>query len=163
MNQTSHQLRPFTAADERQVCELILAGLGQRFGTIRPELNPDLVDIGGYYGAIGGYIVVLEELTTSGAMLIGCGMLIPEAGQTKVGRLVRLSVGVAWQGQGWGRVLTEHLLAHGRGQGYTTLWVETNADWHSALHLYQTCGFTEQYRTPHPTHGYTEVQMALFL
>ena len=66
-------LRSFTPADQTAVRELILAGLGQRFGTADPTLTPDLDDIQANYVAQGAYFVVIETAEEGQIMLGGGG------------------------------------------------------------------------------------------
>ena len=54
------QLRPFTAADQDAVKDLVLAGLADHWGTLDPTLNPDLNDIAGHYAAEAGIPVAVR-------------------------------------------------------------------------------------------------------
>ncbi|MCB8989469.1 MAG: GNAT family N-acetyltransferase [Ardenticatenaceae bacterium] len=128
-------IRPFQPSDQSAVQALILTGLAERWGTLDPTLNPDLHDIHSSYIASGGAFFVIEEA----GVIIGTGALIPEG--PGVGRIVRVSVSAKQRGHGLGRAITEQLIAEGQRRGYHTLLVETNDDWYSALHLYQSCGF----------------------
>lgn len=154
-------LRPFTPADQTAVRELILAGLGQRFGTADPSLTPDLDDIQANYIAQGVYFVVVEA--AEDGPIIACGALIPEPNQPEAMRLVRVSVRSDCQGRGLGRLISLALLDEAHQRGLARVLVETNSDWHSALRLYRSLGFIEYARNYNQEFGYTEVEMSLKL
>ena len=154
-------LRSFTPADQTAVRELILAGLGQRFGTADPTLTPDLNDIQANYVAQGAYFVVVE--TAEDRQIIACGALVDEPDQLKAMRLVRVSVRGDYQGRGLGRLVSRALINEARQRNLTHVLVETNSDWQSALRLYHSLGFTEYTRNHHPEFNYTEVEMTLKL
>lgn len=129
------EIRPWRPADQDAARALVLQGLGDHFGAIRPELNPDLDDIQAAYldrGALFVVAVVQERL-------VGTGALIAETAGT--GRIVRVSVDRAWRRQGIGRGIVAHLIAAARTAGYQTLLVETNDDWQDAIALYRAFGF----------------------
>jgi GNAT superfamily N-acetyltransferase/uncharacterized damage-inducible protein DinB len=130
-------IRDFTPRDQIVTRRLVLAGLGDHFGTIDETMNPDLDDIATHYLAPGHRFVLAER---DGA-LVGAGALIEEAPDT--GRLVRMSVDRAHRSQGIGRALVNHLLAEARTRGYRRVVIETNDDWRDAIGLYRACGFTE--------------------
>jgi GNAT superfamily N-acetyltransferase len=154
-------LRPFIPADQTAVRELILAGLGQRFGTADPSLTPDLDDIQASYLAHDAYFVVVEAAEDS--QIIACGALIHEPNQPEAMRIVRVSVRGDWQGRGLGRLVSHALLDEAHQRGLARVLVETNSDWHSALRLYHALGFTEYAHNHNPEFGYTEVEMSLNL
>lgn len=138
-------IRPFTPADQTAAEAVVNAGLAERWGTLDRSRNPDLRDIAAayparghafYVGTVDGIIVATGALTVAGA----------------VGRIERMSVAAAWRGHGFGRAMTEHLIAAARRRGLTTLLVETNHDWHSAVRLYRACGFTPVDRDDESVH-----------
>lgn len=147
--------RPLTPADNRPVRQLILAGLGERFGQVDETLNPDCDNLYQFYVEAGQTFLVLEE----DGHIIGCGALMAEPGRENVGRLVRVSVASSHQGRGYGRIISQELMQKGVERGFTQLLVETNADWHSALQLYRALGFEEYGRTVDPHFGYIEVHL----
>lgn len=152
-------IRPFTPADQTAVFKLVNAGLGQRFEKTDPSYNPDLVDIYQSYIAQGDWFVVVDGPQG----IIGCGALVHENGRSDVARIVRVSVRADQQGQGLGRLISQHLINLAREQQFQQILVETNSDWYDALHLYQSCGFTEYERTVSEAFGFTEVHMVLNL
>lgn len=152
-------IRPFTSADQTAVFELVNAGLGQRFEKPDPSFNPDLFNIYASYIAPGDWFVVVD----SPQGIIGCGALIHENGRSDIARIVRVSVRADQQGQGLGRLISQHLINLARKQQFQQILVETNSDWHDALHLYQSCGFVEYDRTTSEAFGFTEVHLLLDL
>lgn len=134
-NPVKWQTRPFQDADQEAASALILAGLAERWGVCDPTLNPDLRDIHAHYIATGGAFVVVAE----GEEIIGTGGLILEL--PGVGRIVRVSVAATQRRRGLGRAITLRLINEGRQRGCHAILVETNDDWHSAVRLYESCGF----------------------
>jgi len=134
------EIRPFTPDDQATVKALILAGLGERFGSIDYSLNPDLNDIQTTYVDAGHLFFVGEaenELVGSGCLMLkGDGF----------GRIVRMSVSQTYRGMGFGRNLTTHLLNTARQHTLTTLLVETEHNWTSAIKLYESVGFVKTHR-----------------
>ena len=129
--------RAFRRGDQARVRELILAGLGDHFGQIDPELNRDLEDIGANYVASGHAFVVGEIEGT----IVATGGLV--AINEDLGRLVRVSVAKQYRRRGIGQAIVAYLLEVARRSGYQRLLVETNHDWANAIALYQRCGFRE--------------------
>lgn len=130
-------IRPFAAADQMAVRQLVLEGLGEHFGTIDETRNPDLDDIAAHYLARGHVFLV----AVAGDAVIGSAALIVE--DTQVGRLVRVSVARGYRRRGLGRALVAQLIAAARDRGLCRLWMETNDDWEPAIQLYRSCGFRE--------------------
>ena len=77
-------IRPFRVEDQQKVCQLILDGLGEHFGNINEELNPDLDDIAASYA--GDLFLVAEQA----GVIVGCGALIYEG--DGIARVQRMSV-----------------------------------------------------------------------
>jgi ribosomal protein S18 acetylase RimI-like enzyme len=133
-------IRPFAAADQAAARRLILAGLGEHFGTIDESLNPDLTDIAATYLAPGPRFVV----ACRAGELVGTGALrFHGAGE---GELVRISVSPRHRRQGIAQAIVAHLIAEARQRGLARLLVETNYDWVAAINLYRRFGFTEYER-----------------
>lgn len=133
-------IRPFAAADQAAARRLILAGLGEHFGTIDESLNPDLTDIAATYLAPGHPFV----LACVAGELVGTGALRLLGAQT--GELVRISVSPRHRRQGIAQVVVAHLMAQARQRGLARLLVETNHDWVAAINLYRRFGFTKYER-----------------
>lgn len=151
--------REFRREDEVELRILIQKGLGQRFGFIDESLNPDLHTLYDYYSTHGVTFLVVE----ADQAMIGCGALIREHGSREVARIVRVSVRQDYQGQGIGRAISQRLIEAAGANGFKRLLVETNADWNSALRLYQSLGFQEEQRLVSEEFGFTEVHMAMAL
>jgi ribosomal protein S18 acetylase RimI-like enzyme len=130
-------IRPFAAADQEAARRLILAGLGEHFGTIDESLNPDLTDIAATYLAAGHPFVV----ACLAGELVGTGALRFVGEQA--GELVRISVSRDHRRQGIAQAVVAHLIAGARQRGLARLLVETNHDWEAAINLYRRFGFTE--------------------
>jgi len=150
-------IRPMEVEEQPAVKVLILNGLEQRFGTLKPGLNPDLDDLQTHYLAKGATILVAVDE----GQVIGCGMLIKEDGSDQIARIVRMSVRADYQGRGLGRQIGETLLEVATKKGFTQVLVETNSDWHSAIRLYKRLGFTPVKQVEVPEFGFTEVHMQL--
>lgn len=130
-------IRLFSSADQIAAKKLIQAGLGDRFGFIDDTLNPDINDISASYLEQGAVFIVAEL----DRQLVGTGALIQET--AVAGRIVRVSVDKKYRGRGLGQFITEYLIENGRMLGYQQILVETNEDWHDAIHLYKRCGFQQ--------------------
>jgi ribosomal protein S18 acetylase RimI-like enzyme len=137
MGSMNIKIREFQVSDQAVVKELVLQGLGEHFGRINPDLNPDLNDINHTYVAAGHYFVVAEI----DDLIIGGAALIKEKPHT--GRIVRVTVSPRQRRAGIGRKLIEHLLQTAVEKQYRQILVETNHDWYDAIRLYERCGFRE--------------------
>jgi N-acetylglutamate synthase-like GNAT family acetyltransferase len=140
------KIRNFQAQDQEIVKTLILEGLGEHFGRINPDLNPDLNDIHSTYVQAGHSFFVAEI----GGQIVGTAALVNESPQ--VGRIVRVTVSPAQRRAGIGRLLVEYLVKTAVEQEITKLLVETNLDWYDAIRLYQRCGFVEYGRDEESVH-----------
>ncbi len=133
-------IRPILPHQAPLARALILAGMVERWGWLDETANPDLTDIWTTYVCAGHRFFVGEragEIVATGALWFV---------QERVGRIVRMSVAQQWRGLGFGRKMTDHLIASARHAGCHTLLVETNDSWQSALMLYRTAGFIETHR-----------------
>lgn len=135
-------LRPFAPEDQPALRRLVLDGLGDHWGTIDETLNPDLDDIAGWYGPLGGYTVVAE----CGGRLVGGGTLYrddADGNDADAARLARMTVDRTLRGRGLGRRLVTHLVDEARERGYRAVVCETTDTWDDAIGLYLRCGFRE--------------------
>jgi GNAT superfamily N-acetyltransferase len=131
------QIRPFCAADQEAAKQLIITGLGERWGWIDPTLNPDLNDIAATYAPGIFLVAYLDE------HLVGTGALIPEVtpnGRDAL-RVVRMSVRADWRRQGIGRRILDALLDHARAIGCRQIVLETTSTWTDAVRFYAHYGF----------------------
>lgn len=140
------RIRSFRREDQVEARRIILAGLGEHFGTIDQNLNPDIDDIMTNYTKAGHEFVVAELE----AWMVGTGALLIEENNT--GRIVRVSVNPDFRNRGYGEAIVKHLLRVGEKKGLSQVVVETNHDWQSALELYQKCGFQPYERDEESVH-----------
>ena len=129
-------VRAFSKADQQIVRALVLAGLQEHWGELDPTLNPDLNDIGGWYGAMDGSTVVAEI----DGEIVGTGT-IHRGREESTAVLVRMSVSGAHRGKGIGKRLVRELAEAARSRGYARIECETTDTWQDAINLYLACGF----------------------
>lgn len=133
-------LRDFrpTQTDQRELRQLILAGLHERWGeTFDASVNPDLDDFVTNYLDRGAEVVVVE----SNGELIATGILVCDEAST--GRIVRMSVAASHRRRGLARRVVEELIGRARRREMSEVRVLTDTPWTSAVELYRACGFTE--------------------
>lgn len=145
------RIRPFRREDQNEARRIILEGLGEHFGTIDQNLNPDLDDIMATYTKAGHEFVVAELE----AWMVGTGALLIE--DNNRGRIVRVSINPNFRNRGYGEAIVKHLLKLGQKYDLGEIVVETNHDWDSAIELYQKCGFQPYERDEESFH----LQLAL--
>jgi GNAT superfamily N-acetyltransferase len=129
------RIRQFTSADQEAVRALVLAGLQDHWGTLDPTLNPDLDDMGGWYGSRDGHTFVAEI----DGRIVGTGTMHRIDDQTGV--LVRMSVSRDQRGKGLGKALVRALADEAKKRGYARLICETTDTWQDAINLYLATGF----------------------
>ena len=127
-------LREFAKSDQADVQSLILAGLGEHWGSIDSSLNPDLEDIAASYAA--GFVVVAELA----GVIIGSGMLVPHADGTA--EVVRMSVASGARRIGVGRLILDELRRRAIETGIRRLVLETTAAWDGVVAFYKNYGFS---------------------
>jgi len=143
---TEITVRQFQSRDQERCREIILSGLGDHFTEIYPELNPDVEDIYSFYVLQGHlFLVALQdrEIVATGGLLREC----PE-----VCRLVRVSVDKSTRRKKIGRKIVRALINSASNLGCQRINVETNHDWHAAIHLYSSCRFVEYDRDEESVH-----------
>ncbi len=128
------RIRAFRAGDQVAARNLINAGLGEHFGCIDGDANPDLIDIEASYISRGHPFFVAE---LSGLLVGTTGMLIlpPRA------QLVRVSVAKAQRRCGVATALLRHCVEHARTQGLSILEARTQPEWIDASRFYLRHGF----------------------
>jgi hypothetical protein len=97
------EIRPFEVGDQEAAKQLVVTGLGERWGWIDPTLNPDLNDIATTYRTGIFLVGYLNDL------LVATGALMPEVTPEglDVLRVVRMSVRAGESGGGcWMRCST---------------------------------------------------------
>lgn len=149
-------IRHFEIADQDAAKQLILEGLGERWGWIDPTLNPDLNDIAATYAA-GVFLV-----GHLGDRLIATGALLPETTPEGMDalRVVRMSVHADLRGQGIGRRMLDALLDYAREQGCTLVVLETTSTWADAVRFYRRNGFQRVEERDGDTHMQLELGKA---
>ncbi|WP_170311495.1 GNAT family N-acetyltransferase [Vallitalea okinawensis] len=139
-------IRDFKKRDQEQVEEVILQGLGQRFGYIDGTVNPDIKDIISHY-VLDGHIFRIVEVENK---IIGTGAMLVEA--KDVGRIVRISVIGDYRRLGVGRLIMDDLLQRAKEKDIKSIVLSTNLGWDSAIRLYESCGFEEYTRDDEEIH-----------
>jgi len=95
-----------------------------------------------------------EVLVEPAGALVGYCIAMAGVGEL---HLLNLTVAPAWQGRGLAREMLDGLEAHGRGNGFATLWLEVRESNQRARALYRRRGFAEvglrrgYYPAPHST------------
>jgi N-acetylglutamate synthase-like GNAT family acetyltransferase len=140
------KIRDFQPEDQRIVQEMILNGLGERFGHIDRSLNPDLENIYQTYIRAGQRFIVVEH---SGEIVGTAALKLESLG---IGRIVRVNVKPDQRRLGIAQTLVNHLCQLAAEIGYQKVLVETNIDWYDAIRLYQRCGFKEHDRDDEEVH-----------
>ena len=135
----SIEIRPFRAEDQQAARQLILEGLGEHFGTINEELNPDLDDISASYA--GDLFVVAEQT----GVIVGCGALIYEG--DGIARVQRMSVLRTLRRRGIARAILERLVTEARRRPCWRVVIETGF-WEDSVGFYTGSGFSETSRDP---------------
>lgn len=149
-------LRPFLVDDQDAAKQLVLTGLGERWGWIDPTLNPDLDDIATTYAA-GCFLVGYLDNA-----LVATGALLPEVDPAYTNhllalRVVRMSVRADLRGQGIGRRVLDALLEYARDQRCRLLVLETTSTWTDAVRFYARNGFQFVAERDGETHMQLEV------
>ena len=109
------------------------------------------------YGAPEGCLVVAR----AGGRPVGCGAL-RRLGAGESCEMKRLYVRPEARGTGLGRILTESLIAKGRGLGYAVMRLDTLVHMTAARRLYRSLGFVEiaaYYDNPLPNVMYMELDL----
>ncbi|GAA0361219.1 GNAT family N-acetyltransferase [Bacillus horti] len=136
----SLQFEEVTIDSQEEAKEIILEGLGERFGYIDYSLNPDLDQIVRTYSANGDCFLTVYM---KGEM-VGTGALIIESDQ--VGRIARMSVKKEFRGKGIASQMLERLINTAKQREIEELVLETNLEWVDAVRFYQKHGFKEYER-----------------
>lgn len=126
-------VRRFAAADQVAVQRLIVAGLTERWGVVDPDLNTDLSDIATSFKNGGFWIA------ESDGIVVGTGGWHCRSAQQA--EIVRMSVATHHRRTGVGRAVLNALLSDVCASGITTVILETNDVWHSAIAFYLANGF----------------------
>ena len=123
-----------TRSTHDEVRSLILAGLGDHWGTIDEALNPDLDDMLESYAS--GHTVVARG--PDGA-IVGTGTVVLRTAETA--EIVRMSVDTTARRSGVGRQIVETLVETARGWDMDAVVLETTSTWSDVVAFYLSCGF----------------------
>ena len=123
----------FRPEDQAQVKSLILAGLGEHWGTLDPSKNPDLNDIRSTYANATFLVAWLDD------KIVGTGALVPRT--DGVAEIVRMSVAPDLRRRGVGRLILQQIVERAQAAGYRQIILETTATWREVIEFYQRCGF----------------------
>ena len=138
MSDACEVMRDFETRDQGAVRDLVLSGLGERWGeAFDSARNPDLDDITSSYVGRGADVVVVDVED----VIVAIGMLVPEGDDR--GRILRMSVDHGHRRRGFGRLVVEELVARARRRGMIEVVVLTDTPWTSAVALYRSCSFDE--------------------
>lgn len=134
---TSCLIRDFEPDDQTRVREIVLEGLGERFGSIKDSLNPDLDDVLVNYLKAGHQFFVAEEK----GVVVGCTGLLKEAHD--IYRIVRMSVQKKARQRGVAGALLEHCVKHAVENRGVEVRAFTQPEWRDAVSFYQGHGFVQ--------------------
>lgn len=127
-----YELRPHLEDAARS---LILAGLGEHWGTVDPALNRDLDDFAATYADGTSWWPVTAGEWSAPAR--SCPEINGPA------EIVRMSVALAYRRTGTGRRLVDELVECARRWGMDRVVPETSAHWTEVAEFYLRCGFTQ--------------------
>ncbi|MCM2676631.1 GNAT family N-acetyltransferase [Alkalicoccobacillus plakortidis] len=119
---------------------IILDGLKERFSVFDTTYNTDLQDLLMSYNGEDRKLFIGEK---QGEVV--CTGALTKRSNHVVG-IERVSVDIQWRNQGFAKRMISHLENEAHKQSYSKLIVETSDHWHSAIHLYKTCGYHEVQR-----------------
>jgi GNAT superfamily N-acetyltransferase len=128
------EVRSFQRADQSAVRELIESGLGEHFGYVDTNANPDLRDIHSSYCLRGNLFFVAE---VAGQLLGTTGMII----KRPAAQVVRVSVAKSHRRCGVATQLMHHCMEYARHQQISVLIAYTQPEWPDALGFYLHHGF----------------------
>ena len=144
------KIRRLEAEDSAAVYELVRVGLTERFDPYLEGYDPDLNDLRAHH--IEFLVGVLDE------QIVATGGLKLEDDRTV--RVRRLSVAPNARGRGFGALMLDGLLSEARARGFARAVLETGADWHSAIALYERAGFKEIGSSYEPETGFQSLEFA---
>jgi GNAT superfamily N-acetyltransferase len=128
-------VRPFRAGDQAAARTLIEEGLGEHFGFIDRDANPDLLDIGATYAAPHAAFLVAELDGT----VVGTAGVLSE--QNAV-RMVRVGVSRQHRRLGIASALLDQVVELATGLGAHEIRAHTQPEWPDATQFYEAHGFT---------------------
>ena len=127
--------------------------MGEHWGAINTDLNPDLNDIEAHYA---GETFLVAWL---GGQIVGSGALIRQSEQ--VAEIVRMSVATDRRRRGIGQKILKQLCREAAQRGFRRIVLETTSTWHEVIEFYRRFGFCITHHQDGPFGG--EVYFALDL
>ena len=127
-------IKPFEKAFQAAARNLILKGMGEHWGWIDKQANPDINDIDEAYRN-GHFITVFLD-----DQLVGTGGVTRET--QGVFRIQRMSVHNGARRSGIGTQILDVLVAWIRVAGGHLVVLETSSSWAEAVKFYENYGFT---------------------
>jgi N-acetylglutamate synthase-like GNAT family acetyltransferase len=127
-------IRPFRASDQEAARALIEEGLGEHFGFVDRNANPDLVDIAASYATPPNAFFVAE---LDGTLVGTTGLIV----QADIGRLVRVAVPRNHRRSGVATALLSYVTRFARQLGLSELVAYTQPEWPDAMSFYSSRGF----------------------
>ena len=131
-------IRAIDAREGPDARDLVLHILNHEYGlALTLEELPDLVDIHRTYrqSGSGNFWIACD-----GARIVGCIGVLQLAGEHY--ELRRMYVEAGQRGRGIAQGLLDTVFDWSARHGIGHLWLETNAAWHAAHHIYEKHGFT---------------------
>jgi len=123
----------FQPKDQIRTQKLINLGLGEHWGFIDPQKNPDLEDIAAYYSNDLFLIAWLND------ELVGTGALVRQTEQ--IAKIVRMSVAAEMRRLGIGTKILDVLVQQAKTRGYHQIILETTNTWEDSKNFYLANGF----------------------
>ncbi len=128
-------VRPFRASDQTTARALIEEGLGEHFGFIDRDANPDLLDIGATYAAPHAAFFVAE---LDGTIVGTAGVLM----ERNAVRMVRVGVSRQHRRRGIASALLDQVVELAQSVGAREIQAHTQPEWPDATQFYEAHGFT---------------------
>jgi GNAT superfamily N-acetyltransferase len=132
---TAPIVRAFRADDQAAARALIEEGLGEHFGFIDRDANPDLVDIAATYAKPRAAFFVAEIDGT----VVGTAGVLVERGTV---RMVRLGVDRKHRRTGVASALLKKAITFASAAGAREIVAHTQPEWADATRFYEAHGFT---------------------
>lgn len=130
---SSLTILPFQPEDQVEVKRLILSGLGEHWGKIDPNKNPDLDEISTNYTGAAFLVARWKN------RIVGTGALVPRPDEKA--EVVRMSVAVDMRRKRIGRIILDQLVLRARTAGFRQLILETTVTWQEVIEFYLRYGF----------------------
>ncbi len=127
-------IRRFRASDQAPARELLEHALGEHFGHVDRNANPDLIDIARSYCTPPGAFFVAE---LDGNVIGTTGLIV----EGLAGRLVRVAVARAHRRSGVATALMSRVADFAARGGVVELWAFTQPEWRDAVEFYRSQGF----------------------